>query len=168
MTAKKQDIDDIFTMFHDFEVARLDLQGGVLTMEIILPWGYMWNNYDYRMTFKFFGCDSLCCIYHKRIDNVAEPVTIHHPTEELETTDTIVIEGLRLDVQRHKFEEPDKYILYCNSMADDVDGAHLLLSAIDYKIYDNAGEEMTLDKMKEWATEWWDGIQRMWDEQKNK
>ena len=169
MTAKQQDIDDIFSMFHDFEVVRLDLQDNVLAMEIILPWALMWKNDDYRMTFKFYECKSLHCIYDKRINKTLDgPVTFPQPTEELETSDVKIIESLRLYVQSHEFEEPDNYKLYSNSMADGIEFGILHLKASDYQIFDEAGQEMSLDKMKEWATEWWDGIQRMWDEQKNK
>lgn len=44
--------------------------------------------------------------------------------------------------------------------------ARVELNVSDYQIFDNDNHEMTLDKMKEWGTDWWDGIQKMWDEQK--
>lgn len=174
MTDKIKDIDDLFSMFHDFEITNLKLDNQTLTMEIILPWGQMWDKDNYKMTFKFEGCDLVKCTYFVRTSNelVEWEKGVYCPSEEHITNDTHEIVKLELDVQSHDFESPNKFILHCNSSTShgnkigQIEFGRIELIASDYKIYDNESNEMTLDKMKEWGTEWWDGIKKMWDEQK--
>ena len=53
MKDRIKDIDDLFSMFHDFEIVGLKVDGNILTMEILLPWSEMWDIEDYKMTFRF-------------------------------------------------------------------------------------------------------------------
>lgn len=56
-TDKIKEIDDLFSMFHDFEITALSLENKTLTMEILLPWASMWDIDDYKMMFEFGGCE---------------------------------------------------------------------------------------------------------------
>ena len=176
MKDRINDIDDLFSMFHDFEIVGLNLDDNILTMEILLPWSEMWDIENYKMTFRFDGCKSLKCHYWKRTSNELKEWEkgVYYPSEEHVTTDPNEIVKLELDVQSHDIKEPDNFILHCNSSSShgseigQIDFGRIEISAADYQIFDNEINEMTLDKMKSWATEWWDGIQKMWDEQKEK
>lgn len=176
MTDRIKDIDDLFSMFHDFEIVGLSINNDVLTMEILLPWSEMWNIEDFKMTFRFEGCGKVKCHYFKRTGNelVKWEKGVCYPTEEYVTTDPNEIVKLELDVQSHEFKRPNTFILHCDSSTShgnqigQIEFGQIEIEASDYKIYDNEMNEMTLDKMKEWATDWWDGIKKMWNEQKNK
>ncbi len=175
MTNRIQDINDLFSMFHNFEIVGLKLENQTLTIEIILPWSEMWNIENYKMTFEFDGCKNIICIYHRRTSNElirTETGDYYYPTEELTTSKLNEILKLKLDVLNHGFQKPNNFELFCDSFTshknaiNGIDFAIIRLSALDYKIFDNDGNHMSLYKMKEWATEWWEGIQKMWDEQK--
>lgn len=43
MTNRIKDIEDLFSMFHDFEIVGLKREKDILTMEILLPWSEMWD-----------------------------------------------------------------------------------------------------------------------------
>ncbi len=167
MAEKQQDIDDLFSMFHDFSIASAELDKDVLTLGIIIPWGEMWNIDEYKIRVELVGCSGISCTYHPFKDddlNRAKP-RVHQATEQKITTDPGIIATLGLDVQRHSYNPPNTYVLHCNSTSD-IAGGELTLTATDLKLYDRDGLPLTLDKMKQWGTDWWDGIQKMWDEQK--
>lgn len=174
MTDRIKDIDDLFSMFHDFEIVELNLADEMLTVKIRLPWSEMWKIEVYEMTFIFYGCSRLQCHYFKRTSTELEKWDkgVYYPSEEHITNEVNEIEKLELDVQSHNFEKPDKFTLHCNSSTSfgnkigQIDFVRIELTATDYKIYDNESNEMTLDKMKEWGIEWWNGIRKMWDEKK--
>lgn len=176
MTNRINDIDDLFSMFHDFEIVGLNLNCNNLTMEIILPWSELWEIVDYKMTFHFDGCKNLKCNYwkhtSKELNNLEKGVD--NPSLEHVTTDPSEIVKLELDVQSHDFIEPNSFVLHCNSSSSygseigQIDFGRIELSATDYQIFDNEMNEMSLDKMKSWGTEWWDSIQKMWDKQEEK
>ncbi len=175
MTNRIKDIDDLFTMFHDFEIVGLKLDSNMLTMEILIPWSEIWNIDDYKMTFLFNGCTSLKCQYDKRTSNILKKTENggYHPSKEHLTTDPDEIVKLELDVQSHEFMKPDIFILHCNSSLSrgnhigGIEYGRIELLASNYQIFDNEMNEMTLDKMKGWATDWWNSIQKMWDDQRN-
>jgi hypothetical protein len=42
----------------------------------------------------------------------------------------------------------------------------LTVTADDYRIFDQEGNPISLETMHEWCKGWWDGIQLMWDKNK--
>lgn len=146
-----KEINNLFSMFHDFEIVGLRFKNNVLTMEILLPWSEMWNIDNYKITFLFYECTSLKCSYFKQKNNQIST----NPNE---------IEKLELNIQSHDFKPVNNFILHCDSST--VGYTEIEMNASNYKIYDNKENEITLDKMKEWANKWWNGIQKMWDKQK--
>ena len=176
MTDRIKDIDDLFLMFHDFEIVGLKLDDNVLTMEILLPWSEMWDIVDYKMTFRFDGCEKFKCHYWKRTSNELREWEkgVHYPSEEHVATEPSEIVKLELDVQSHDFNEPDNFVLHCSSsnshgnQIGQIEFGRLGFSATDYQIFDNEMDEITLDKMKSWGIEWWNCIEKMWEEQKEK
>lgn len=173
MSNKIKDIDDLFSMFHDFDIVGLRLDKGLLTIEILLPWSEMWDIEDYKMTFRFTGCNGLKCRYWKRTGTelVKWEKGVHYPSEEHITADLDEVLGFELDVQSHEFTEPNTFVLHCFTSSSpgneigQIDFARIELKATDYQIFDNEMKEMTLDQMKIWGTEWWNEIQKMWEEQ---
>ena len=169
---KIQEIDDLFTMFHDFEIVGIRLVNDVLTLQILLPWSQMWNVDNYIMTFEFQGCKSIKCNYHVRVSDelVQTETSRYYPTEEKFTTDPSEIVKFELDIQRHLLIKPNSFKLFCTSSSGigigQVESATIELTTTNYKIFDNKGQEMSLDKMKAWSSDWWQKIQKMWDEQK--
>ncbi|MEO0403882.1 MAG: hypothetical protein AAF193_03330 [Bacteroidota bacterium] len=145
-------------------------------MKILLPWAEMWDVEEYTMTFLFEGCTYLRCHYWKRTSNELKKrgKGVFFPTEEHVTTDPTEVVQLELDVQRHDFKEPDHFVLHCNSSSSfenqigQIEFGRIELSATDYQIFDNEQNEIPLEKMKSWGTEWWDSIQNMWDQQTEK
>lgn len=171
-TDKIKEIDDLFSMFHDFEITALSLENKTLTMEILLPWASMWNIDNYKMMFEFGGCEYLKCTYYVQTSNelIETKEGVYFPKKELFTSDLNEMVKLNLDIQSHKFTEPNNFLLHCDSLTsfentiNANDFAFIELTASDCKIFDNHGIEMTLNQMEEWCKEWWDGIQKMWDE----
>lgn len=174
MIDRISDIDDLFSMFHDFEIVGLKLDENILTMEIRLPWSEMWDIEDYTMTFRFNRCTSLKCHYWKRTSNELKEWEkgVYYPSKEHVTTDPNEIVKLELDVQSHDFNEPDNFVLHCNTSNSNekkigqIEFGRIELKVTDYQIFDSEMNEITLDKMKSWGAEWWDDIRKMWDEQK--
>lgn len=172
MTNRIKDIDELFSMFHDFEIVGLQVDKSILTMEILLPWSEMWNIDEYKMTFRFKGCRNLKCHYWKRTSNGLEKGEkgTYYPCQEHVTTNPSEMVRLELDVQNHDFSMPDNFVLHCNSsqthrdQTRQIEFGRIELNASGYQIFDNEMNEISLDKMKSWGTEWWDGIQKMWDE----
>lgn len=174
MTDKIKEIDELFSMFHDFEIVGLEMTSDILKMEILLPWSEMWNIEEYKITFLFSNCRNLNCIYYKRTSNELQKWEkgLCYPCDEYSTENIQEILQLELDIQSHDLQKIDFFTLHCNSSTSygnqigQIEFARIELSVSDYKIFDNENKEISLDKMKEWGTAWWDGIQKMWDDQK--
>lgn len=174
MTDRIKDIDDLFSMFHDFEIVGLKLNDNVLTLEILLPWSEMWDIEEYKMTFRFDGCTRFKCHYWKRTSNELKKWEkgAYYPSDEHITIDPDEVLKLELDVQSHDFKEPDNFVLHCNSSSSygnqigQIEFGRIELKVSDYQIFDNEMKEISLDNMKSWGSNWWNGIQRMWNEQK--
>ena len=174
MTDVAQDIDDLFSMFHDVEIVGLDLKDEVLRMEILLPWCEMWGRERYSLTFELGGCKGVTCQYHVRTGNevVRKDGKVFYPTDEYLTSDRHEIARLGLDVLGSSFDRPDRVTLHCERRiaSRDHEGvieyAGIEFQTTSYRIFDDEMNEISLDTMKGWAEEWWEGIQKMWDAQK--
>ncbi|GAB3532954.1 hypothetical protein GCM10027443_17490 [Pontibacter brevis] len=166
---KQQEIEELFLMFHDFEIKSVNKDGEALTLEFVIPWGQVWNPaiLEYQIKIELLGCSDLLCEYFLFKDDEAnklKPVALRE-TEKRTTSDPQTMEKLGLEIQSYTCIQPDTYVLHCNS-SQGIAGGDLTLTATDYRIFNSNGEPLTLDHLKQWATEWWDGIQEMWDEQK--
>ncbi|NEM98509.1 response regulator transcription factor [Pontibacter burrus] len=140
-----------------------------LTLEFVIPWGQVWTPavVEYQIKVELSGCRSLLCEYYLFKDDKAnklKPVALRE-TEKRITSAPLTMEKLGLEVQSYTFTQPDVYVLHCNSSRE-IAGGELTLTATDYRIFNNNGEVLSLDQLRQWATEWWDRIQEMWDEQK--
>lgn len=161
-------------MFHDFEIYSLELRDKVLTMRISIPWCEMWEIDEYILTFKFFECDKFNCIYdvRKSTELVHWKEGVYYPTEEKETSDTVLIEKMKLDIQNHDFLEPNTFKLNCNSSTSfgneigQIDFGQISFNANNYQIFDPEGLKVELTQMKSWANDWWKAIEKMMNENK--
>jgi hypothetical protein len=170
MTDKQQEIDDLLSMFHDFEIINAALNGDTLVLTITIPWGSMWEEVDYAYTIRLelMGCNYFSCDYYKikskELIKIGDK-EYQSDTEKTTTTKPADLNGLELSIQSRKNIRPCTYELHCIGN-DDIDFATITVSTTDYHIFDKEGKEITLEKMKQWATDWWNGIKKMWDEQK--
>lgn len=91
---------------------------------------------------------------------------VYFPKKELFTSDLNEMVKLNLDIQSHKFIEPNNFLLHCDSLTsfentiNATDFAFIELTASDCKIFDNHDIEMTLNQMEEWCKEWWARMQK--------
>ncbi|MDO1451421.1 hypothetical protein Q0590_34420 [Rhodocytophaga aerolata] len=154
MIKDRQKIGDLFSMFHDFEIVEIEFNKPYLLLTVRIPWGQLWQDMDYQIKVSISGCEFLLCKYWK--SNSSETHNTDNPKE---------IEFLELDVQRHRYTAPNTYEFVCNG--NNCAGAELTFTADKVELWDKSGESLKLDKMKGWATDWWNNIQQMWDEQKD-
>lgn len=166
---RQQEIEELFSMFHDFEIQSVSKDGEALTFEFVIPWGQVWNPaiLEYQIKFELSGCRNLLCEYFVFKDdeaNKSKPLALWE-TEIRTTNDPQTIEDLGLEVQSYTYTQPNSYVLHCNS-SKEIAGGELTLTATDYRIFDSNDEPLTLDQLKQWAAEWWGRVQEMWDEQK--
>ncbi len=166
---KQREIEELFSMFHDFEIKNVSKDGEALTLEFVIPWGQVQNPavLEYLIKVELSGCNNLLCEYFVFKDdeaNKSKPVALRE-TESILTSDLRTISKLGLEVQSYTYTPPDIYALNCNS-SKEIAGGELTLTATGYRIFDRNDAPLTLDQLKQWATEWWSKIQEMWDEQK--
>lgn len=130
----------------------------------------MWekDDYSYTIRLELMDCNYFNCDYYriksKELIKIGDN-RYQRDTEKITTTKPADLNGLELSIQSSTSIPPSNYELHCNGN-DDIDFATITVSTTDYQIFDKDGKEITLETMKQWATDWWDGIQKMWDEQK--
>lgn len=158
-------------MFHDLEIKSVSKDREALTLEFVIPWGQVWNPavLEYQIKVELSGCSNLQCEYFLFKDDEAsklKPLALRE-TEKRTTNAPQTMGKLGLEVQSYTYSRPVTYVLHCNS-SKEIAGGELTLTATDYQIFDCNDESLTLDQLKQWATECWGRIQEMWDGQKNK
>jgi hypothetical protein len=160
---------DLFSMFHDFDIIAVKYENKILTLTIGIPWSQLWDEEEiFKVKLEIHGCNYLYCDYQESIHRGPyqsfEDINmgrIEYATKDIET-----IESLKLSIQSYEYRKPDHYIFYCNG-AGKIDEGQLMFTADSWLLFDESGNDLSLDKMKELATMWWDSIQKMWDDQKN-
>ena len=169
MNDKTQQIDELFSMFHDFEIVGINVDDENCVMEILLPWSEMWNIENYVIKIYLKNFKNLECHYFKRTSNklIEWEKGAYYPSDEFITSDPKEIVKLELDIQRHDYIEPDKFILHCNSSSSfgnkigQIEFARIVFNAKDYEILDNENNRISLTKMKEWHKQWWAEIDKI-------
>ena len=86
---------------------------------------------------------------------------IEYSTKNIET-----ILSLNLSIQSYDFREPDHYTFYCRGSGK-IDEGQIMFTTSNFRLYDENNKVLSLDKMKELGTMWWDSILKMWSDQKN-
>jgi hypothetical protein len=156
----RQELEDLFSMFHDFEITALTNHDNNLALTIQIPWGELWGDLNYFITLKLTGCDFIHCDYAE-IVNTPENLSKRHvdrSSVDKSTNDQKVISELGLEVQRHNFYPPNKYEFMCNS-SKNYAGGQLTFTADDYTLFNKQGIQIDLDQMKTWSNEWWTKIE---------
>lgn len=133
MTEKRIDIDDLLSMFHDFEIIDIYFDNSIMTLVTLIPWG---NSQDFKLRFKFKNCEYLNCTYDKRTSEelIRTDKLSYYPTTQVSTGKVEEIKGLELNFQRHSFTEPNIYKLFCTSFADKIEFATLEFTTDDIDI----------------------------------
>ena len=158
----RQELDDLFSMFHDFEIINLTFANNILDLKIRIPWGELWDDLDFQISVKLSGCEYIHCDYAEVIntsDNLAKKWAERNSIDK-STNDPKTISNLGLEVQRHKFYAPNKYIFFCNSSKNNYAGGQFNFTTDNYIIYDKAKSQIELDQMSTWCTKWWERIEK--------
>lgn len=154
----KEEINDLFSMFHDFEIKELTYCQNLLTLIINLPWGQiLWDDYNFNIKIEISGCNYLSCIYGdllKTPENLLNFPT-HRKFINKETTEPETISALGLEIQSHICSEPNNYEFRCNASSQDCAGGELSFTADTVTIFDMAGNEISLTQMDNWCEEVW-------------
>ena len=159
MTTKQQEFDELFSMFHDFEIITLTYIDNQIIMTIQIPWGELWDDLNYYIKLELSGCDYVHCDYTEP-SNTFENLK-KRPAErtyiEKYTEDTTIISEMGLEIQSHQLFKPNKYQFICNSSKDYANG-DLTFTAVDYKIFNKEGVLIDLNQMRDWCNEWWSSL----------
>ncbi len=157
MTDKQQKIDDLLSMFHDFDIVTAEFRGDTLVFAITIPWGSIWIKDDctYTIRLELMGCDYFNCDYYKIKSKELIKISdnrYQRDTEKITTTNPSDLNGLELSIQSRTNIRPDTYELHCISN-EDIDFATITVSTTDYRFFDQDGKAITLETIKQWSTE---------------
>ena len=169
MATPKDDMQDLFSMFHDFDIIAVQYEKGILTLQMEIPWSQLREEDEiFRLKLELGGCKYLYCDYQERVDKgpFKSFEDINFSKIEYSTKDIATIASLNLTIQSYEFKEPNLYTFYCNGN-EKIDEGQLMFTADSYMLLDESGNNLSLDKMKQLAAMWWDSIQKMWDNQKS-
>lgn len=156
----KQEIEDLFSMFHDFEITSLTLENKSLDLTIRIPWGELWDDLDYQIRVLLNPCDFIRCEYSELLntpDNLSKKAVDRSYVDKT-TSNPQIISELGLEVQRYNFSPPNVYEFLCNS-SKNYAGGKLIFTAESYILLDKEGSKIELDQMKKWCTDWWKKIE---------
>ena len=159
MTDIRQEIDELFSMFHDFEIKSLTFDNSNLAMTIQIPWGQLWDDLNYYIKIELSGCDFINCDYAEVLrtpENLAKR-WVDRSHIDKSTNDQEVISEIGLEIQRHEFYTPNKYKFLCNS-SKEFAGGELTFTADNYKLFNKEGIQIDIQQMEKWCKEWWDSI----------
>jgi hypothetical protein len=153
----QQNIDNLFAMFHDFQIVKLEYVKNKLSLTIKTPWGRLWNDVDFQIKLEMSGCDFVKCVYGEIIqtyDNSAM-TTVNRKSADKTTTDPLIISNLLLEVQRHNSFDKNVYEFICNSSNKKCSGGELTFTATDIHILDMHNQEISFIQMGIWFSEFW-------------
>ncbi len=170
METFREDLHDLFSMFHDFDLIAIEHRNKTLTLTIGIPWSQLWDEEEiFTIKLVLHGCNYFYCDYQESIHPgpFKSSENIRFDKIEYSTKDIETITSLKLSIQSYEFREPNHYIFYCRGTGK-IDEGQIMFTADSYMLFDNTGNSLSLDKMKELATMWWDSIEKMWEEQKGK
>ncbi|TMI75723.1 MAG: hypothetical protein E6H09_00250 [Bacteroidetes bacterium] len=154
MIVSREDINDLFSMFHDFDIVNIKLEKEVLVITINTPFGELWGVDEYILLVELTGCTGVTCEYLNK-------------NGKLETTcDCDKISALGLDIQSYQYHPPRQYEFFCDGHNRYIESGQMRFDADTVGVFDRNHNQITLDILKKLATMRWESIQRMWDEQK--
>lgn len=167
METPQTDLQDLFSMFHDFDIADIKYETSTITLLLITPWGELWDGHvTYNIKLELSGCSHFSCDYQERVHSgpFKGHKGINFDKIECSTENIETIISLNLSIQSFEFKEPNHYTFYCSG-SDKIEEGQVKFTASNYRLFDGNNEVLSIDKMKELATMWWDFIQKMWDAQ---
>jgi hypothetical protein len=154
MIVSRQDINDLFSMFHDFDIKNIKLEKEILVITINTPFGELWGVEEYIVIVELDGCTGVRCEYLDKNGKV-----------EI-TSDCEKISALELDIQSYQHHPPRQYEFFCDGHKRVIENGQIRFDADTVGLFDRDHKPLTLDTLKKLATMRWESIQRMWDEQK--
>jgi hypothetical protein len=170
MMNKQDELTGLLSSFHDFDIVEARLTEDILILGLVIPWGSMWkqDDYSYKIQIELPGCREFECHYwvikSKKVIPVGSNLAMQD-SEEKTTKNPADIMPLDLSIQSSTYQSPDRYELHCIA-GPNIDFATLTITANDYRIFDQNGGRVNIETFKQWHKDWWDGIQKMWDDQK--
>jgi hypothetical protein len=151
-------LKELFTTFHDFDIVGLKDQPPSLWLTLRLPWGELWDNYDFKIRLELQSAQIIECKYSELTGDVDRNSQKLKGVDKI-TTDFKTIEKLGLDIQRIEAKGKLEYVFHCNG--DKVAGAHLTIVADSFNLYDHVGQPISHDNYKSWYSQWWKEIREM-------
>ena len=150
-------LEELFATFHDFDIVALYKKGDDLIITFRIPWGEMWNEYDFQIKTVFKGGQIVQCKYFEWTDgddSEGQPNSI-----DKETTDLSVISSLGIDVQKFKSLGKDQYVFYCNGY-EKVGGAEITIRTDNFELLDIKEKPLDTKKYESWFNDWWTSINK--------
>lgn len=151
------ELEKLFSTFHDFDIIGIDSNDGRLVMTFRIPWGEMWDDFDFQIKVAFSGGQILGCKYFEWVEgtnSAGQPNSI-----DKETTDYKTIAQLGIDIQRFKSCGDDKYVFFCNGY-DKVGGAELLIKANNFLLFDSEDKPIGTKEYQTWHNDWRTSLQK--------
>ena len=148
-------INNLFLLFHDFQIVKLEYLDDKLSLTMKIPWGQLWNDYDFKIKLEISGCNFIECVHGEIIQNPDNLALMLRKSIDKVTTDPLIISNLLLEVQRHASLDENAYKFFCNSSNPKCSGGELTFTATQVQVVDMAGQEITLLKMEKWFSEFW-------------
>lgn len=161
-----EDLNGLFSLFHDFIIKEVHQHGDRITLRVSIPWGQMFDTpeNDYSITVVLADCSEISCTYwtiKTDMENRSKPVPFRK-TDEWRTTDMATISTLGLEVQSHLYTPPASYLLRSNSDRSihgaRIAGGDLRFSALAFKLFDADNKPMELSNLEAWGAAWWKSI----------
>lgn len=143
-----QDINDLFVMLHDGTIVRAIDNNSNIELKVNIQYLAELINKDFEYLF----------VNLRNVQNLSfeawtdEPLTIINPKE---------IFNLELAILSTEITETGNLIVHCscfNSINNLFSGGKLIFKCDDFEIMDEAHQSITLDKLKELTTHYWDDI----------
>src|SRR5947209_10469753 len=109
MRPAQNDIQDLFSMFHDFGISAVKYEKDILTLSIATTWSEMWEeNGGFKLNLQVTGCNYLYCDYQESAHTA--PFKSHQEINfdkiEYSTKDIETITSLNLSIQSYEFKVP--------------------------------------------------------------
>ena len=157
MITSREDINDLFTTFHDFVIKNIKHGREVLIITIDTPFEEDLGLSEYIIKLHLYGCRNVSCKYRDKKGTSAS------------TDSCDQITNLALNIQGYKFYAPREYEFFCDTnLNPEIEEGQIRFDADAAELFDSYDNPLSLDKIKELAIMRWENIQRMWDEQSNK
>jgi hypothetical protein len=148
MTNKKQEIEDIFSIFHDGGIESYSIISDAIHLKI----GIQYLAHIINSEHKFINL-SLLNVESLKFDAWSdEPLILTNWNEILD---------LDIEIHSAEIDSSEQIIVHtrCNNSTDNLfQGGKLIINCSDYKLTDEAEKNLTIDKLKDISRHYWNEI----------